>query len=242
MAEKEKKQNVRKPLHKIFTDIPNHYDLVNHLITWGLDKRWRKAAALKCLSKKPQRMLDLCCGTGDLALTVARLADYPIEIRGLDFSQPMLEIAAQKASSLKGKTIAFDQGDASKMPYENGHFDCVSNSFGFRNLTYNNPQSREHLSEILRVLKPGGRLVVVESSQPRSSFVRFFYHLYMRYYVYWVGVIVSGNKPAYRYLSESTIKYYSPPELEKLLTSAGFREVNYHPMLFGASGIYEAIK
>jgi len=146
LAEKEKKQSARKPLHKIFTDIPRHYDLINGLITWGLDKRWRRAAALKCLSKKPQRMLDLCCGTGDLALTVARLADYPIEIRGLDFSQPMLEIAARKASALKGKAIVFDQGDASKMPYEDGSFDCVSNSFGFRNLTYNNPQSKEHLS------------------------------------------------------------------------------------------------
>lgn len=232
----------RKPLYGIFTDIPHRYDLINSIITWNMDRQWRRKAARECLSVKPKMVLDLCCGTGDLAIDIADLADYPLEVRGLDYSQPMLDIAAEKAVPLKDKTIVFTKGDAARLPFPEAYFDCVGISFAFRNLTYGNPLIQDHLSEILRVLKPGGRCVIAESSQPESKFIRALYHFYMRQYVYRVGSLISGNRPAYRYLAESSSRYYSPAELRELLLKAGFSAESYRPLLFGAAGIYVAVK
>jgi demethylmenaquinone methyltransferase / 2-methoxy-6-polyprenyl-1,4-benzoquinol methylase len=232
----------RKPLYGIFTDIPGHYDIINSIITWNLDKGWRHKAAQECLAARPKRVLDLCCGTGDLAITIAKIADYPLEVRGLDYSQPMLNIAEIKAAALKDKTLIFTQGDAARLPFPEAYFDCVGISFAFRNLTYKNPLIPDHLSEILRVLKPGGRCVIVESSQPRSKIVRSLYHFYMRQYVYHIGSLISRNRSAYRYLAESSSSYYSPEELKELLLKTGFSRESYQPLFFGAAGIYVAVK
>jgi demethylmenaquinone methyltransferase/2-methoxy-6-polyprenyl-1,4-benzoquinol methylase len=238
------KQNTaepKKPLYGMFTDIPPRYDLINHLITWRMDRGWRRNAALTCLTSRPQKVLDLCCGTGDLAITIANLADYTPDVKGLDYSQPMLDIAAQKAAEA-GKTIRFIQGDASKLPYNNAEFDCVGISFAFRNLTYKNSLVDAHLSEIVRVLKPGGRFVIVESSQPSSGLIRALYHFYMRCYVANIGAWFSGNRPAYRYLAESACHYYSPSEMKTFLLKYGFKTVDYRPLFFGAAGIYVGVK
>ena len=272
----------------MFSELPPRYDLINSIITLNMDKRWRRLTATACLSSHPKRVLDLCCGTGDLAITVAQMADYPVEINGLDFSQPMLEIARRKAMSfrdhgyplgaeaeakqslspgtlrvpfstrdqLKAESrqiaqqlafsghnkIEFIQGEASQIPFPDGFFDCIGISFAFRNLTYQNPLAKKHLSEIMRVLKPGGRFVIVETSQPESKPVRSLYHIYMRQFVSRLGYWISGNKGAYRYLAESASRFYSPPELEKLLIKSGFKQVSYRSLLFGAAGIYVAVK
>jgi demethylmenaquinone methyltransferase / 2-methoxy-6-polyprenyl-1,4-benzoquinol methylase len=232
----------KKPLYGMFTDIPPRYDLINHLITLNLDRGWRKKAAQACLAGRPQKFLDLCCGTGDLGINVALRSNYAIKVNGLDFSQPMLDIASAKAARLKDKIFSYTQGDASNLPFPGKFFDCVGISFAFRNLTYKNILAEKHLSEILRVLLPGGRCVIVESSQPKSGFIRACYHFYMRQYVYRIGAWLSGNKAAYRYLAESACLYYSPAELKDLLVKHGFREVTYEPLFFGASGVYVATK
>jgi demethylmenaquinone methyltransferase/2-methoxy-6-polyprenyl-1,4-benzoquinol methylase len=225
----------------MFTDIPPRYDLINHLITWRMDRGWRKKAALSCLTSKPRVVLDLCCGTGDLAITIAGLAAYTPALKGLDYSQPMLDIAARKAAAV-GHTILFTQGDAAKLPYNNSEFDCVGISFAFRNLTYKNSLVDAHLAEIVRVLKPGGRFVIVESSQPNNSLIRALYHFYMRCYVANIGAWFSGNRAAYRYLAESACHYFSPPEMKTFLIQRGFQTVEYRPLFFGAAGIYVGIK
>jgi demethylmenaquinone methyltransferase/2-methoxy-6-polyprenyl-1,4-benzoquinol methylase len=207
-----------------------------------MDKGWRNAAARECLAGKPQKVLDLCCGTGDLGLTIARMADYPLEVKGLDYSQPMLDIAAQKAAEVRGRTITFTQGDASKLPFPSASFDCVGVSFAFRNLTYRNVLAKEHIAEILRVLKPGGRCVIAESSQPGPGWIRALDHIYFRLYVYPLGACLSGNKAAYRYLAQSAIHYYSPEEMRSLLVSSGFKSMDYKPLFFGAAGVYSAVK
>jgi demethylmenaquinone methyltransferase / 2-methoxy-6-polyprenyl-1,4-benzoquinol methylase len=232
----------KKPLYGMFTDIPPRYDLINHLITLNMDRGWRKKAAQACLSGRPQKFLDLCCGTGDLGINVASRSDYAIEVTGLDYSQPMLNIATAKASRLKGEGFIYRQGDASNLPFPDLYFDCVGISFAFRNLTYKNILAEKHLSEILRVIRPGGHCVIAESSQPKNRFIRACNHFYMRQYVYHIGAWFSGNKAAYRYLAESTCNYYSPSEINKLLTDHGFREVSYKPLFFGAAGIYIATK
>jgi len=227
----------------MFSDVPPHYDLINSVITWNMDKRWRRLAAMTCLVSKPIRILDLCCGTGDLAINIARLADYPVEIQGMDYSLPMLERAERKAIRLAGKiSLKFIRGEADNLPFASAYFDCIGISFAFRNLIYKNPLSSVHLSEILRVLKTGGRLVIVESSQPKSRIIRTLDHFYFKWYVAKVGNWLSGNKGAYQYLASSASSFYTPEELKDLLIKSGFKTVSCLPLFFGAAGIHVAVR
>ena len=231
-----------RPLYHIFTRIPDRYDLINHVITLGMDNGWRRQAALVCLRDLPARILDICCGTGDLAVTIARMAPYTPEIIGTDYSQAMLEIAAAKASSYKAQNIRFINSDVAQLPFADNHFDCIGISFAFRNLTYKNPLTPTYLNEILRVLKPGGSFVIVESSQPESPFIRFLDHLYLRLWVFPAGYLISGNKGAYRYLAGSALNFYSPKEMQGFLLKSGFKQVTAKSLFFGAAAIYSAVK
>ena len=230
-----------KPLHGMFTAVPPRYDLVNHIITWGLDTGWRRRAARECLKNHPKRVLDVCCGTGDLAVNLARTAGKDTAVTGLDYSQPMLEIAAVKAAEagVSGK-LTLVHGDVGSLPFPDRYFESIGISFAFRNLTYKNPMTEKYLVEIRRVLAPGGRFVIVESSQPHNGLIRWFFHLYLRFYVANAGYWLSGNRGAYRYLAESAWHFYGPAEVTDLLMKAGFPEVAYRPLLLGAAGIYTA--
>jgi demethylmenaquinone methyltransferase/2-methoxy-6-polyprenyl-1,4-benzoquinol methylase len=231
------------PLHGMFTAVPPHYDLVNRIVTLGLDKRWRRLAARACLEENPCRVLDLGCGTGDLTINIARLAGESVAITGFDYSLPMLERARQKAdkAGLRNR-INFIHGEATQLPFPDGHFDCVGISFAFRNLTYKNPLAFPHLAEVKRVLKSGGRYVIVESSQPANPVIRALFHFYLRVFVAPVGTLLSGNSSAYRYLAESTSRFYSPLEVRDMLIAAGFRDAGYRPLFFGAAGVHIAIR
>ncbi len=230
-------------LHDVFTSVPPRYDLINRLVTLGLDKRWRGQAARECLVSHPARVLDLCCGTGDLAVEVARLAGDDVAVVGLDYSQPMLDMAARKAEQLgDGRRPSFTCGDVAHLPFPQGYFDCVGISFAFRNLTYANPLAQRYLAETLRVLSDGGRFVIVETSQPGLRLVRQLYHLYLRQFVFRLGYLISGNRKAYRYLAESAARFYTPDELEKTLVAAGFRRVSCRRFLLGAVSIHVAVK
>lgn len=232
-----------RPLYHIFTRIPDRYDLINHVITLGMDDGWRRKAALACLQDRPERILDMCCGTGDLGVTIAKLATYNPEITGVDYSQPMLEIASTKAKLLPdGKNIRYINADVAKLPFADGYFDCIGISFAFRNLTYQNPMTQSYMAEIMRVLKPGGRFVIIESSQPKTAFIRFFDHLYLRGWVFPSGYALSGNKTAYRYLLDSALNFYSAEEMQEFLLKAGFQQATAQRLFFGASAIYTAVK
>jgi demethylmenaquinone methyltransferase / 2-methoxy-6-polyprenyl-1,4-benzoquinol methylase len=230
-------------LHGMFTSVPPRYDLVNRIITLGQDKRWRKLAAQACLDGNPYVVLDLGCGTGDLALNIALLAEKDIRITGLDYSLPMLELAKRKTEKAGvGEKVAFIHAEATKVPFEDGHFDRVGISFAFRNLTYKNPLYELHMGEVLRVLKPGGHFVIVESSQPQNRLIRALCHLYMRSFVKATGIILTGNRGAYRYLAESMVDYYSPEEVREMLLRVGFSDVTYRPLFLGAAGLHVATK
>lgn len=239
----EYKPTGEKPLHGMFADIPGRYDLINRIITWGLDRRWRLQAARECLASHPRKILDLGCGTGDLAINIARLADGDVELSGVDYSLPMLEIASQKAKSLAvGRECLFIYGDAANLPFPDGCFDCIGISFAFRNLTYKNPLARHHIAEVLRVLRDGGKFVIVESSQPGMKFVRKLFHLYLRWFVSNIGYLLSGNRGAYHYLAESAARFYASSELRDVLLTADFRQASFRPLLFGVASIHVAIK
>ncbi len=230
-----------RPLHNIFTAVPPSYDLINRLFTWRLDERWRKKAAGICLEGNPKHVMDLCTGTGDLAVRFAKIAGPGTEITGYDYSQPMLDLAQAKSVRKRTEKIRFMLGDAADMPFPDGYFDSIGIAFAFRNLTYKNKDSKRFLAEIIRVLKPGGKFVIVESSQPKNPLWRFLFRVYTKTMVYYMGSWISGNKTAYRYLANSVIDYYKPDEVVTLLKKAGFYDVKYMPQLGGVAAIHVAI-
>lgn len=232
----------QRPTQKIFTEVPPKYDLLNRVLTLNLDESWRRKTALEVLKNKPARVLDLCCGTADLTVHIAKLADKSTEIYGLDFSNTMLERARQKVAYFGEGRVKLIQGDAGNMPFESNYFDAIGISFGFRNLTFENPDAQLHMKEILRVLKPGGRFVIVETSQPSTAFIRFFYHIYHNVITAPVGGMISGNRPAYNYLAYSANHYYSLPQLSTLLRNAGFSKTNGTSLMLGAAAIMVAEK
>jgi demethylmenaquinone methyltransferase/2-methoxy-6-polyprenyl-1,4-benzoquinol methylase len=232
-----------RPLHGMFTAVPPSYDLINHVVTLGLDRRWRQLSAKVCLKGSPRRVLDLGCGTGDLTIHLALLTEKDVEITGLDYSLPMLERARRKASRAGvGGRVKFLHGEATGLPFPDGYLDCVGISFAFRNLTYKNPLRLPHLAEVKRVLRPGGRCVIVESSQPANRIIRTLFHFYMRIVAQLVGTLISGNRSAYRYLAESMSRFYTPKQVREMLLKAGFSDITYRPLLFGIVGIHVATK
>ena len=230
-----------RPLYDMFNSVPRHYDLLNKLMTLGLDKSWRNRAAQVCLTSSSENILDICCGTADLAHSLSLIKNKHTKIFALDYSKLMLDIAVRKTELLKDKP-SFIIGDASQLPFPDGCFDCVGISFAFRNLTYKNPKISEHLAEIFRIIRPGGRFVIVESSQPNSSLIRKLFHIYLRFYVAKVGALISGNKGAYNYLAESAKRFYTSQEIRDMLVKSGFSRIDYHPLFFGAAGIHVAAK
>lgn len=230
-----------RPLYEMFNTVPRHYDLLNKIMTLGLDKQWRNRAAQACLISSPVRVLDICCGTGDLAHTLSLTKNHNTKIFALDYSRLMLDIAIEKTRLLEDKPSLIT-GDASRLPFQDECFDCVGISFAFRNLTYKNPKISYHLAEIFRIIRPGGRFVIVESSQPKSSLIRRLFHIYLRFYVAKIGTLISGNKGAYNYLAESARRFYSPEEIKDMMMNAGFNRVEYQPLFFGAAGIHIAVK
>ena len=234
-----------RPLYDMFTApaLPRCYDLINRVITLGFDKQWRREAARECLTSRPGKVLDLCCGTGDLAIDLARLAESNLELTGIDYSQPMIEVAAKKAETLASRRkISFICGDATNLPFPDGYFDCIGISFAFRNLTYKNLLARRYMAEIVRVLNVSGKFVIVETSQPRAKLIRKLYHLYLRWFVSRLGYLFSGNRGAYYYLAESAARFYTPEEVKEVLFAVGFRQVSFRPLFLGAIGIHVAIK
>ncbi len=230
-------------LHRVFTAVPPRYDLINHVMTFGLDIHWRKLATQSLLEGKPERVLDLGCGTGDLAITIASSAKTPIKVTCLDFSPPMLEIAHAKAvkAGVENK-INLVHGDAANLPFPDGYFDRVGISFAFRNLTYKNLLRERYLSEVVRILKPGGKWVIVESSRPANPIIKPLFRVFLHGFVSPVGSVISKNGPAYRYLATSVSNFFTPNEVREMLLKAGFSGVSYRPLVFGTAGIHVAVK
>lgn len=230
-----------RPLQRMFSEVPRRYDLINRLFTLRLDERWRRMAAAECLNQSAARVLDLCTGTGDLALRLAAGAGSRSLIFGTDFSMPMLYVARVKAAR-SGAAIRFVAGDAAELPFRDNTFDVIGTAFAFRNLTYRNPGRDRYLSEILRVLTSGGKFVIVESSQPRLRILKTVVHWYMKAAVSFTGGLISGQRGAYRYLAHSAINFFDPDELANLLRSAGFSRVEYRALLGGVAAIHVGYK
>jgi len=186
-------------------------------------------------------VLDLCCGTADLALLMGREVGDRLEIVAADFSETMIAAATKKvaAQGFAGR-IDLVLADAADLPFPDGHFGAVGIAFGFRNLTFENSGTTGYLAEVHRVLAPKGRFVIVETSQPRSPWLRAAFHAYMRLWTAPLGGLVSGRWGAYRYLARSACRFHPPEEVAGLLQAAGFSRVEYTPMLGGMTGVHVA--
>jgi demethylmenaquinone methyltransferase / 2-methoxy-6-polyprenyl-1,4-benzoquinol methylase len=231
-----------RPLLRMFTQVPPSYDLLNRILTLGFDERWRKRAAAECLKENPSRVLDLCTGTGDLALRLRKLANDTTTVTALDYSHPMLERAKAKAQKSKLCEIVFLHGDVADLPFPDGHFNVIGIAFAFRNLTFHNPDREKFMREIHRVLKTGGRFVIVETSQPESKLMKKLFHLYLRWFTVTVGGLISGNRGAYKYLSHSASNYWNSSELSEFLIKTGFSDVENRSLAGGISNLCVATK
>jgi len=227
----------------MFSQVPDRYDLLNRVITFGFDQLWRKKTAKICMSDNPVNVMDLCSGTGDLAIEFAKRSNNGAKVIAADFCEPMLNIARKKATKLNMlDKIDFKVADACDLPYTENSFDAIGIAFGFRNLTFKNPKRDQYLNEIFRVLSPGGKLFVVETSQQKSILLRKAFHLYFSTVVAYVGGIISGRLGAYKYLAYSAVNFHNPAEIDELLKDFGFTGFEHHPLMGGVSAIYSVKK
>ena len=224
----------------MFMEVPSKYDLYNRMLTLGFDEIWRKKAVKEILENNPQAILDLCTGTGDLIQHIGRKSNGSAKLHAMDYSKPMLEIARKKTPDKIRVNYLF--GDAADQPFEDNYFDAVGISFAFRNLTYKNPDKEKFLREINRVIKSGGKFVVVETSQPANPVMKFLFRNYMKFAVGKFGAAISGNKGAYRYLAHSAINFYSPDEVKSLLEQYGFDNFKSIPLFGGIAAVYAVRK
>ncbi len=232
---KENRSLKSKAVQKIFSQVPETYELINHLFTWGADILCRKQVARLACGIGGVRWLDICTGTGEMATYLQQVAPAKTAVYGLDFSGPMLSVARDKP---QGERINFMLGDATVTPFPDGSFDLITISFATRNLGLKPERLTKTFREFWRILKPGGTFLHLETSQPQSRLIRWFFHLYIRLMVRTTGVLISGQKAAYRYLAYTIPHFYPAPQLVEIFRPAGFQSKAVHAYLCGAVALH----
>ncbi len=222
----------------MFDSISLRYDFLNRFLSAGIDQVWRKKALQILKKDQPQTMLDVATGTGDLAIMAEKMLS-PKSITGIDISEGMLAFGRKKILE-KGleKTIQLQGGDSEAIGFEDNHFDAVTVAFGVRNFE----NLTRGLQEMLRVLKPGGRLVILEFSKPKTPVVKQFYSVYMEHLSPFFGKMFSKNKEAYQYLNNSIKNFPEGKNFTQILSTNGYQNVTLKPLSFGVCTIYSATK
>lgn len=227
-------------IQRIFSQVPDTYELVNTVLTFGFDRIWRKRAVREAIKHNSGgKWLDACTGTGQMAGLLRRYSSENAEVIGADFCREMIE----KAKTLRGSLgIRFIEADMSRLPFSDGEFEGITISFATRNLNRNRDYLLQCLREFRRVLRQGGRFINLETSQPSSRIIKYLFHGYVKTLVKPVGTLISGSKQAYTYLSHTIPRFYNPDEFKKILLEAGFSRVKYKKLFFGVSCIHIAIR
>jgi demethylmenaquinone methyltransferase/2-methoxy-6-polyprenyl-1,4-benzoquinol methylase len=229
----EKKQQVE----QMFDRIAPKYDFLNHFLSLGIDKLWRRKAVRLLSQYAHETVLDVASGTGDFAVAASRLK--PTSIIGFDLSEKMLEVGRAKVQKLRlASLISFVKGDSEQMPFSDNQFDAITVGFGVRN--FENLQ--QGLSEFFRVLKPGGTAVILEFSKPRYFPMKQVYYFYFLKILPWIGRIVSKDLSAYSYLPESVLAFPDGQDFINILSGLGFSDIEEHRLTFGIATIYLAHK
>jgi demethylmenaquinone methyltransferase / 2-methoxy-6-polyprenyl-1,4-benzoquinol methylase len=220
----------------MFDRVAGRYDALNSVMTAGLHHRWRRRAADRAELGPGDAALDVCCGTGDLALELAGRVAPAGSVVGCDFSEPMLDLAREKASARAAAGVRFEWADALSLPYDAGRFDAVTVGFGVRNLA----DLDRGLHEMARVLRPGGRLVVLEITQPRRPPLSTFYSLWFDRIVPLLGAF-SEEAGAYSYLPESVRSFPSPDRLAEKMHMAGLEQIRWTVLAGGIIAIHSGV-
>jgi demethylmenaquinone methyltransferase / 2-methoxy-6-polyprenyl-1,4-benzoquinol methylase len=225
-------------VRQMFTSIAPRYDLLNHVLSFNVDRLWwrRTARTFRHILTRPgARVLDLCCGTGDLTFALRRQSGTLPLILGADFSHAMLQRAAAKSAvaSQNRPTPNWIEADALNLPFPSGHFDLVTSAFGFRNLA----DYDAGLREIARVLGPGGECGILDFGEPKGA-MGALYCIYFKQVLPRVGTVISGVRGPYAYLPASVERFPRPDEMLARMKSAGFAEASWTPYTFGIAGLY----
>lgn len=225
-------------VREMFSRISPKYDFLNHFLSINIDKRWRRLVRRSLetvLNDKNALVLDVACGTGDLSIELQK--DSAAKVIGTDFCRPMLAIADQKNES-QAKSIPYVEGDAMSLPFPDKSFDALTIAFGLRNLS----NWEDGLRELIRVLKPGGKLVVLEFSEPIVPGFRQIYQFYFNRVLPKIGGAFSGETSAYQYLSDSVSKFPNQKNLRNMMIDAGLTDVEYKNLTGGIAAIHRAFK
>ena len=222
----------------MFDSIAPRYDLLNRLLSLGIDRRWRRFAVRQIRFSEGGRVLDVATGTADVALQIAAVTPDTVTITGVDFSPQMVELGREKVkqSPFSGR-ISLQVAPCESIPFEENSFDSATIAFGIRNVV----DRVCGLKEILRVLKPGGRIVVLEFSNPRSKIFKAAYNFYFLKILPLVGGLIS-NFSAYRYLPDSVLEFPSQEEFKRLMADAGYKNVMHKDLTFGIATVYTGDK
>lgn len=225
-----KGENIR----EMFNSIAPRYDLLNRLLSLGIDRRWRRFAVKQIKFAEGGRILDVATGTADVALEIASFTPDSVTVTGVDFSPQMVEFGREKVKqSYFSDRITLQVAPCESMPFEDNSFDSATIAFGIRNVV----DRLCGLKEILRVLKPGGRIVVLEFSNPHSRFFKAAYNFYFLKILPLVGGLIS-NFSAYKYLPDSVLEFPSQEEFKKIMSAAGFSHVEHKDLTFGIATVY----
>lgn len=221
----------------MFDAIAARYDLLNHVLSGNVDKRWRRLLARRLFATLPEmetsdlKVLDVACGTGDLSFKL--IEGGRCSVIGIDFCRPMLEIAKSKASEQSAK-LPFIEGDALNLPFADRSFTAVTIAFGLRNLS----SIEGGIRELFRVLKPGGRIAVLEFSKPVIPVMRSIFRVYFAKVLPLLGGLISGSRSAYQYLPDSVRRFPDQKELATLMRDAGFAEVSFENLTGGIAALH----
>ncbi len=226
-----KKEKVR----QMFDGIAPTYDRLNHLMSLNVDKLWRRYALREIVDGSVQQILDVACGTGDSTISIAKAGNPGSRVTGVDISEGMMALVMQKAAR-EGvhDRIRLKVADGEDLPFGEGSFHRVTCAFGIRNFEH----KEQGLREFYRVLKPGGKAVILELSVPTGRTARRLYDVYFMHVLPWVGGLISGDKAAYRYLPASVHAFPSPEVFMEMLRNAGFTQVRHRSLSFGLCRMY----
>ena len=232
MSQKEK-------IQEMFDSVAPSYDRLNHLMSFGVDRSWRRKALREIVDGSQQRILDVACGTGDSTIAIALAAGSGTRVTGIDISDKMMSYVMEKASH-EGvhDRIKLLKADAEALPFQDGHFHRVTCAFGIRNFEHKDIA----LQEFLRVLAPGGKAVILELSVPDNKRLRRLYDLYFMHVLPFVGGKISGNREAYKYLPASVHAFPAPDVFCEMMRTAGFTNVSFRTFTFGLCRMYVGSK
>jgi demethylmenaquinone methyltransferase / 2-methoxy-6-polyprenyl-1,4-benzoquinol methylase len=235
-------RSAARAVREMFTSIAPRYDLLNHVLSFNIDRMWwrRTARAFRHILTRPDaHILDLCCGTGDMTFALRRQAGKSSpQILGADFSHAMLQRAtAKSAAAQNGSAPGWIEADALNLPFPNAHFDLVTSAFGFRNLA----DYDAGLREIFRVLRPGGECGILDFGEPKGA-MGALYRIYFKQVLPRVGTMISGVRGPYAYLPASVERFPPPKEMLARMNHAGFTEATWTPYTFGIAGLYRGKK